>query len=211
VRTTVVFDVGETLVDETGLWASWAQELGVPAFTLYGVLGGLAAHGEDHRRFLELVRPDLSWPYEDKQPFQLTAAYLYPDALECLRAVKADGWTVVVGGNQPATFQRLVEQLDLPVDLVTSSGALGAEKPDPAFFHGVAAAVGVRPEQCVHVGDRVDNDVIGARAGGMLPVHVVRGPWGVLHAGNPAVDLQVRSLAELPALLGKVRQAESSA
>ena len=206
-----MFDVGETLVDETGLWASWAEELGVPPFTLYGVLGGLAARGEDHRRFLELVRPDLRWPYERQGSWQLTEADLYPDALDCLRAVKAQGWTVVVGGNQPATFQRLVEQLDLPVDLVTSSGTVGAEKPDPAFFRGVAAAAGVRPEQCVHVGDRVDNDVVGARAGGMLPVHVVRGPWGVLHAGDPAVDRQVRSLAELPALLGELRQAESSA
>jgi HAD superfamily hydrolase (TIGR01509 family) len=207
----VVFDVGETLVDETGLWASWAEELGVPTFTLYGVLGGLAGRGEDHQRFLELVRPDLRWPYENKRPWHMTRDDLYPDALGCLEQVKAAGWTVVVGGNQPATFQRLVEQLGLPVDHVTSSGTIGAAKPDPAFFRGVAAEVGVQPEQCVHVGDRVDNDVIGARAGGMLPVHVVRGPWGVLHADDPAVDLQVRSLTELPALLETVRQAESSA
>ncbi|MFN2522109.1 MAG: HAD family hydrolase [Mycobacteriales bacterium] len=204
-RSVVVFDVGETLVDETGLWASWAQELGVPPFTLYGVLGGLAARGEDHQRFLELVRPDLRWPYEDKRPWQLTAADLYPDALDCLRQLKTDGWTVVVGGNQPAAIQRLGEELDLPVDHVTSSGTLGATKPDPAFFRAVAAQVGVRPEECVHVGDRVDNDVVAARVAGMLPVHVVRGPWGVLHADDSAIDLQVRSLAELPALLAAVR------
>lgn len=210
-RSVVVFDVGETLVDETGLWASWAEELGVPQLTLFGVLGGLAARGEDHRRFLELVRPDLRWPYEHKQPWRVTVDDLYPDVLPCLRQVKAAGWTVVVGGNQGAGLQRMVEELGLPADHVTSSGTVGAEKPDPAFFTRVAAQVGVRPEECVHVGDRVDNDVIGARAGGMLPVHLVRGPWGVLHAGDPAVDLQVRSLAELPALLRELRQAESSA
>jgi HAD superfamily hydrolase (TIGR01549 family) len=207
----VVFDVGETLVDETRLWASWAEELGVPAFTLFGVLGGLAARGQDHRDFLQLVRPDLRWPYEEKRPWQLTVDDLYADAVPCLTALKADGWTVVVGGNQPAAVQRLVEELGLPVDHVTSSDTVGAAKPDPAFFAGVAAEVGVRPDECVHVGDRVDNDVVGARAGGMLPVHLVRGPWGVLHAGDPAVDLQVRSLVELPALLEGLRQAESSA
>lgn len=203
-RSVVVFDVGETLLDETPQWTAWAEHLGVPTFTLFGVLGGLAARGRDHREFLALLRPGADLAVE-RAAVPTPAIRLYPDAVDCLRQVKADGWTVVVGGNQPATFQRLVEQLDLPVDLVTSSGTLGAEKPDPAFFRAVAAQVGVRPEQCVHVGDRVDNDVVGARAAGMLPVHVVRGPWGVLHADDPDVDLQVRSLAELPALLASVR------
>lgn len=106
-----------------------------------------------------------------------------------------------MGGNQPAAFQRLVEELRLPVDLVTSSGSLGAEKPDPAFFVAIAAAAGVDVSDCVHVGDRVDNDVVAARAAGMTSVHVRRGPWGVLQADDPAIELQVSSLGELPALL----------
>ena len=205
-----MFDVGETLVDETRMWAGWARWLGVPELTLYGVLGGLAARNDDHRRFVGLLKPGSDFATERAAKEAAGVAWsdqvdLYPDAVDCLRAVKADGWTVVVGGNQPATFQRLVEGLDLPVDLVTSSGSLGAEKPDPAFFHAVAAAVGAAPEECVHVGDRVDNDVIGARAAGMLPVHVRRGPWGVLHADDPAVELQVTSLTQLPALLRTLR------
>ena len=39
----VVFDVGETLVDETELWERHADAAGVPRFTLMGVLVGLAA------------------------------------------------------------------------------------------------------------------------------------------------------------------------
>ena len=42
----VVFDVGETLVDETELWERHADASGVPRFTLMGVLGGLAARGD---------------------------------------------------------------------------------------------------------------------------------------------------------------------
>ena len=45
-----VFDVGETLVDETGMWERAADAAGVPRFTLMGVLGGLAARGEHHDR-----------------------------------------------------------------------------------------------------------------------------------------------------------------
>ena len=115
----------------------------------------------------------------------------------------------MVGGNQPAAFQRLVEQLALPVDLVTSSGELGADKPDPEFYRRVAARVGVAPGQCVHVGDRVDNDVVGARAAGMVAVHLRRGPWGVLHAGDPALDApgvhRLEGLDGLPELLRQPR------
>ena len=210
-RTTVVFDVGETLVDETSLWSSWARWLDVPEFTLYGVLGGLAATGRDHQEFVPLLKPGSSFAEERAAKeaagdgWADQGVQLYRDAEPCLRALKAEGWRLVVGGNQPAAFQRLVERLDLPVDLVVSSGTLGVAKPDTRFFTALAEAAGVAAEQCIHVGDRVDNDVVAARAAGMLPVHVRRGPWGVLHADDPAIDVQVQSLDELTALLPALR------
>lgn len=206
---TVVFDIGETLVDETRLWASWASWLGVPEFTLYGVVGGLAARGEHHQRFVDLIKPGSSFDVErvakDAAEPWVSGLDLYADAEPCLRVVREAGWRVIVGGNQPAAFQRLVEELHLPVDAIVSSGELGFEKPDPRFFLAAAAALGAAVSDCVHVGDRVDNDVVAARAAGMTPVHVRRGPWGVLHGDDPAIDLQVSSLAELPALLETLR------
>ena len=207
---TVVFDIGETLVDETGLWAGWAEWLAIPPFTLYGVLGGLAARGENHQRFVELLKPGASFAEERAAKEAAGAVWasgvdLYPDVEPCLRALRDEGWRIVVGGNQPAAIERLIVQLGLPVDAVVSSGGLGVEKPDAGFFVGAAAAVGADVTDCVHVGDRVDNDVIAARAAGMTPVHVRRGPWGVLHADDPAIDRQVTSLLELPALLRSLR------
>lgn len=212
--TTVVFDVGETLVDETRQWATWAAWLGVPEFTLYGVLGGLAATGKDHREFVPLLKPGAT--FEDERAAKEAAGRgwaslgppdLYPDVAPCLEALRADSWRIVVGGNQPAAFQRLVEQLDLPVDLVTSSGSLGTEKPAAAFYEGVARLAGVTTQQCVHVGDRIDNDLVGAREAGMSVVHLRRGPWGVLH-GHLAAEHgvpQITSLAALPSLLAALR------
>ncbi|MDT7537762.1 MAG: hypothetical protein QOI82_1347 [Actinomycetota bacterium] len=207
---TVVFDVGETLVDETRLWAGWATWLGIPEFTLYGVLGGLAARGENHQRFVELVKPGASFEQERAAKEAAGNTWgggldLYADAEPCLRALHDDGWQIVVGGNQPAVIERLVVELKLPVDAVVSSGGLGVEKPQAGFYIGAAAAVGADVTDCVHVGDRVDNDVVGARAAGMTPVHVRRGPWGVLHADDPAIDRQVSSLLELPAMLRESR------
>ena len=207
---TVVFDVGETLVDENPRWCGLAEWLGVSTLTQYGVLGGLAARGEDHQRFVSLLKPGASFEEERAAKEAAGKAWgfgvdLYPDAVPCLRALRDEGWRVVVGGNQPAAFQQLIEELGLPVDAVVSSGGLGVAKPDAGFFVGAAAAVGADVAECVHVGDRVDNDVVAARAAGMTPVHVRRGPWGVLHADDPAIDLQVSSLAELPDLLRTLR------
>jgi hypothetical protein len=44
----VVFDVGETLVNESRLWMSIANECGLPLATVCGVLGGLVERGEHH-------------------------------------------------------------------------------------------------------------------------------------------------------------------
>lgn len=206
--TTVVLDLGETLVDETSLWEGWARFLDVPVFTLCAVIGGVVARGLEHTAFLDVLRPGeehtaLIRAKEAEIPWELRASDLYDDALPCLYELAEDGWQVVVGGNQPEAFQRLVEHLDLPIAMVTSSGELGVAKPDPAFYETVATKAGVRTDDCVHVGDRVDNDVDGAQAAGMTPVHLRRGPWGLLFPTSTAH--QVGSLTELPALLRGLR------
>ena len=209
--TAVLLDVGETLWDETSLWQGWADFLGVSLVTVAGVLGGMVAQGRDHRELLSVLRPGEDWDalVAARPPVQLTAADLYPDALPCLRELADDGWQLVVGGNQPASFQALVEALDLPVDLVVSSGTLGAAKPSPDFFTRACAVAGVEARRCVSVGDRVDNDVVPALAVGMTAVHVRRGPWGMLYRDDPALQHprahQVGGLAELPTLLRSLR------
>jgi FMN phosphatase YigB (HAD superfamily) len=187
----VVFDVGETLVDETGMWERAADAAGVPRFTLMGVLGGLAARGEHHSRawaILGVEPPVSTWDPGD----------LYDDALPCLRGLRGAGILVGAAGNVPAGHE---EPLREHVDLLGSSGRWGVEKPDPAFFEQIARETGAQPSEIAYVGDRVDNDVEPALAAGMVAVHVRRGPWGHLQT-PPREALQIRGLDELPEALG---------
>lgn len=46
--TAVLFDVGETLVDEQRYWADLAAELGVGAHVLWAALGVTIERGEEH-------------------------------------------------------------------------------------------------------------------------------------------------------------------
>jgi FMN phosphatase YigB (HAD superfamily) len=92
----------------------------------------------------------------------------------------------------------------LPVDVVATSAEWGVWKPDPAFFARVALTLEAAAADIAYVGDRVDNDVLPARAAGMLAVHLRRGPWGYLQARWPQAadaDVRIDSLTELPAAL----------
>ncbi len=93
----MVFDVGETLVDETRAWSALADRVGVTRLTLFAALGALIERNVDHRLVLDLLGVDR--PANDGQ---IEAVDFYPDALPCLRAVREGGYTVGLAGNQPA-------------------------------------------------------------------------------------------------------------
>ena len=186
----VVFDVGETLVDETRSWELVADECGVTRFTLMAMIGASIARGESHHRAIELleISPSRGAFFEDQW---------YPDAIACLDRLRGLGLTVGAVGNMAVEHERLIRP---HVGFVSSSERLGVEKPAPGFFRRVAELAGVPPERIAYVGDRVDNDVAPALAAGMVAVHIRRGPWGHLQE-PPAAAIRIRSLDELPEAL----------
>lgn len=186
----VVFDVGETLVDETGMWTRAAENAGVTPFTLMGVLGSLIERGDPHDDVWAILGVD---PPEDAW----TTDEWYPDALPCVGRLRAAGYRVCASGNTPKFVE---DDLRTRVDAVGSSAGWGVQKPDPAFFARVVELAGVEPEKIAYVGDRTDNDVAPALAAGMVGVHIKRGPWGHLQQ-PPAGALCIRSLDELPEVL----------
>ena len=191
----VVFDVGETLMDETPMWEAAADAAGVSRFALMGILGGLAVRGEHHGRVWEVLgveRPDIRFE---------RAMRFYPDALPCLQALRGTGYVVGAAGN---TSEELEAELLPLVDLVGSSERWGVAKPSALFFAQLADETRVPPAEIAYVGDRMDNDVDPARAAGMIAVHIRRGPWGYLQSGRERAHVRIESLAELPGALERV-------
>ncbi|MBE1558153.1 HAD family hydrolase [Nonomuraea africana] len=190
----VVFDVGETLIDETRIWTRWADRLGVTRLTFMGVLGGMAALDRSHRDAFEIVRPGLdveaeieAWARDEPESLRnhFDADDLYPDVREALAGLRAAGVQVVIAGNQPTRAYDALVAMDLPVDSIHTSDGWGVAKPAPAFFAKVAAVVGREPGEILYVGDRFDNDVRPAARAGMRTALLRRGPWGYLHADRP--------------------------
>jgi HAD superfamily hydrolase (TIGR01549 family) len=211
----VVFDVGETLVDETRPWGAWADHLGIPRLTFFAALGAAIADGRHHRDPIALLRPDVDAEEESQRLEASPGGFsfvsvedLYPDALDCLRVLAADGYRLGVAANQPAATAAVIEGLGVPLDLVGMSADWGIYKPDPAFFGRVARELELPPAAIAYVGDRVDNDVQPAHAAGMTAVFLRRGPWGWIQAGRadpPEADIVVDSLADLPEALRRSR------
>lgn len=55
-------------------------------------------------------------------------------------------------------------------DVIINSARVGIAKPDAGIYAAAAQAVGLAPEECVHIDD-LENNVIGARAAGFQAVH----------------------------------------
>jgi putative hydrolase of the HAD superfamily len=58
------------------------------------------------------------------------------------------------------------------VAAIVDSQVIGIEKPDPRPFLIALDALGVSPSNCVHIGNSVHSDVVGAQGVGMNVVHV---------------------------------------
>ena len=69
-------------------------------------------------------------------------------------------------------------------------------KPDTRIFTEVAAAMGVAAERTIYVGDRVDNDLEGSLAAGMLPV--LKKAYTNEKVKIPANSACIETIPELP-------------
>ncbi|MFF8639130.1 HAD family hydrolase [Streptomyces pilosus] len=208
---TIVFDVGETITRDDRYWASWADWLDVPRHTLSALVGAVVAQGSDNAEALRLVRPgiDVAAEYQAREAAgrgeDLDEGDLYDDVRPALSALRQLGVRVVIAGNQTVRAGGLLRGLNLPADLIVTSGEWGVAKPDPGFFQRVIEVAQAAPGATLYVGDHPANDVFPAKAAGLRAAHIRRGPWGHLWAAADdvaaAADWQIDSLTQLTDLV----------
>ena len=119
-----------------------------------------------------------------------------------LASCRASGLRTAIITNGSSAMQRAkLRALGLGerVDTILVSEEEGVSKPSSEIFHRAAERLGVRPEQCVFVGDNPIADVDGARKAGMIDVWIEREfPWP---ADLAAPTHSITTLASLPELL----------
>ncbi len=204
----VCFDVGETLIDETRFWCEVARYAGVPEFTLAGTLGGLIERRESHRSIFGYLQTESVDP--NLIGYRFERSDLYPDVIGTLKQLRSARYRIAVAGNQGEGVAEQIEALDLDVDVIGTAALWGAPKPEPAFFERLCQELELPAEQIVLIGDRLDNDVLPAIKFGMQAIHIRRGPWGRIQAGWPEsadVRWKIDRLGELQETLRQIEHA----
>ena len=208
----MVLDVGETIVRDDRYWASWANWLKIPRHTVSALVGAVVAQGLDNAEALRLLRPgiDVGAEYRAREAAglgeRLEESDLYEDVRPALSQLRSRGVRVVVAGNQSVRAGQLLRGLDLPVDVIATSGEWGVAKPQPEFFQRVVEVAEAAPSATLYVGDHPANDIFPAKAAGLRTAHLRRGPWGYLWADDArvkaAADWRIDSLTQLVSLVG---------
>ncbi len=201
----IFFDVGETLISETEHWGHWADILQIPRLTFFAALGFVIERNWHHRKVFEVLGTTYQTALQTREqlgikPREIQFSDFYADALPCLEALRSAGFKIGISGNQPESAEVLLRAMNLPIDFLASSATWGVEKPDAKFFEKILEITKLEPQEIAYVGDRLDNDVLPAKAIGMKAVFLERGPWGVIHAQRLEVgqaDVHIRSLEDL--------------
>ena len=106
-----------------------------------------------------------------------TMTSLHPDVLPTLEALRRDRrLRLGLVSNASSTAELLVQRLDLArhFDHLEFSFRVGVLKPDPGIYLFACRALGVRPDECLFVGDGNGFELDGARALGMEALRIVR-------------------------------------
>ena len=124
------------------------------------------------------------------------------DVLDWLRG---RGLKLGLAANQPVKTLSVLDALGIGqyFDHREVSGTHGFRKPDVRLFLRACEDLGVAPEACIMVGDRIDNDIAPARVLGMRTLlfrtgrHIGQQP----RCADEAPDAEVRDVAGLRAAL----------
>lgn len=152
---------------------------------------------DDGRRFWRFVVEQALGPVDDALFLALWSHYARPDAwtvtdgaARAFDALRGDGVRVALVSNNDGRLRSVLagHGLGERLDAIVLSSEVGAEKPDPRVFLAACAAVSVRPDEALHVGDSEREDVAGARAAGIEAL-----AWGRDVASVDAVVARMRA------------------
>ena len=119
---------------------------------------------------------------------------LFEDVRPALVRLSRGGRRLVVVSNWDASLHAVLARLGVAelLDGIITSAEAGERKPAPGIFERALAAAGVDRSRALHVGDSLEEDVVGARAARIEPVLVRRDG-----SAGPAGVATIASLAEL--------------
>ena len=199
----IFFDIGSTLVDETEAYDHRVREMiagtNITFREFDDVRISLARQGLDGNsaaiKHFGLTKTP--WHSEDEVP--------YSDAHSTLAALVDKGYKLGIIANQKLGTEERLESWGLRqyFEVIAASAEIRYAKPDKEIFEKALELAKCTAAESVMVGDRLDNDIIPAKAIGMKTVWVKNGlaQYQSAEFGEGVADYQVNSLSEILSIL----------
>ncbi len=126
---------------------------------------------------------------------------LYPDTLPALRRLKGEGFELGIISNFDSRLFGVLKGLGLSdwFATVTISSLARAAKPAPKIFETALEKHAADPDEAVHIGDSLSEDVEGAAKAGLLGIYLDRDA-----APGPISARTVATLEEVPEVLSRL-------
>jgi putative hydrolase of the HAD superfamily len=205
--TTVFLDAGGVLLDESlheeAIGRAAAEILGslIDGYTLDAYRRDI---DEASRAYAPRIYQFVFWKYLKEDPGSFDSVYrsfvarwkeyrpslaLMPGMEEQIRSLHGDFDLGILGqyGGEILDLLGRHSLLDFFAYRYTQDD-FDLTKPDPRYYEAVARKCGVRPEECIMVGDRIDKDVVPAKQVGMKTIRV---RTGILKKQEPRVPFEV--------------------
>jgi putative hydrolase of the HAD superfamily len=195
----IFFDIGSTLVDETEAYDHRVRDMiagtGITFEEFDTMRIALACQGFDGNsaaiEYFGLKKTP--WHSEDEVPFS--------DAQSTLETLCRKGYKLGIIANQNPGLEKRLENWGLRqyFEVIAASADIGCAKPDKEIFERAFELAGCTAQESIMVGDRLDNDIIPAKAVGMKTVWVKNGlaKYQSANLGKAVADDQISSLSEL--------------
>ena len=195
----IFFDIGSTLIDEDEAYDHRPRQMIAGTNITFQEFDdmriALARQGFDGNsaavKHFGLTKTP--WHSEDEAP--------YSDAQSTLKALRSKGYNLGIIANQKLGTAERLENWGLRqyFDVIAASAELGCAKPDKEIFEKALELAGCAAQESVMIGDRLDNDIIPAKAVGMKTVWVRNGlaKYQDTGLGESVADYQIGSLSEL--------------
>lgn len=201
----IFFDLGSTLLDESRAICRRVRETIKGSDITYqmfrdAMLEAFCENRDGYREALE--RFGLQ-----KMPWRSEEERIYPGVKDLLERLRGQYSLGVIANQVPGVEERLRDfGIFEYFELILVSEEVGLSKPDPRIFQLALNRAGCRAEQAVMVGDRLDNDIIPARALGMKTVWIRQGDWKYASPRSPdeTPDFVMEDWKELDEMLNRL-------
>lgn len=171
----IFFDVGTTLVDEEKAYDHRVLEM---------IKDTNISFEEFDNKRIEFARLGLEGNSAaikffnlNKTPWHSEDELLYEDTFDVLKYLKSKEYILGIIANQKKGLENRLEEFGILkyFDIVIASEEVGVSKPNKEIFNIALSKVNRMPQECVMIGDRLDNDIVPAKQIGMKTIWIRQG------------------------------------